>query len=128
REPWAERKTERRTPVDLETIVLKALPKRPVDRYAGAAELAEDLARFLSYAPVKAGRIGPVGRLWRVARRHPQIAAVTTAAAAMIVAIATYSYIRILDKQAEVIDALATAKKKGDALEGSNVQLLADMR
>ena len=57
--------------------MLKALAKRPVDRYATAAELAEDLARFLNHEPVKARRISPVGRLWRVARRHPGIASVS---------------------------------------------------
>ncbi len=66
-----------RVPRDLETIVLKALAKRPADRYATAAELAEDLARFLNHEPVKARRISPVGRLWRVARRHPGITSVS---------------------------------------------------
>ncbi len=55
-----------RVPRDLETIVLKALAKRPADRYSTAAELAEDLARFLNHEPVKARRISPAGRLWRV--------------------------------------------------------------
>ena len=127
-DPVPPRKFEPRIPRDLETIVLKALAKRPTDRYAAAAELAEDLARFLSHEPVKARRIGPAGRLWRIARRHPQTAAVTTAAAAMIVAIATYSYIRILDKQSEVIQALTIANEKGDALEVSNSRLVATMR
>ena len=52
---------------------------------------------FLSHAPVKARRIGPVGRLWRVARRHPGISMVTTAAAATILAIATYAHVSVLD-------------------------------
>ena len=54
-----------RIPLDLETIVLKALAKRPGDRYATAAALAEDLTRFLNREPVKARRISPIGRLWR---------------------------------------------------------------
>ena len=83
-------------PLDLETIVLKALAKRPADRYATAAELAEDLTRFLNHEPVRARRISPIGRLWRVARRHPGITSVTTVAAAAILAIATYAYVRIL--------------------------------
>lgn len=125
-DPAPPRRYEPRIPRDLETIVLKALAKRPVDRYASAAELAEDLARFLSHAPVKARRIGPVGRLWRIARRHPQIAAVTTAAAATVLAIATYAYVRVLserDAKTHALDekakALVVATEKGKALEAS---------
>ncbi len=117
-DPVPPRKFEPRMPRDLETIVLKALAKRPIDRYAGAAELAEDLARFLSHAPVKARRIGPVGRLWRVARRHPQIAAVTTAAAATVAGRSPpMPTSRVLGERAEVTKALAIATQKGKALE-----------
>ncbi len=119
-DPAPPRKFDPRVPRDLETIVLKALAKRPVDRYASANELAEDLARFLSYAPVKARRIGPVGRLWRVARRHPQTAAVTASAVAMILAIATYSYVRILGERAAVIASNEDLRKTLDSLEQAN--------
>jgi WD40 repeat protein len=95
-EPAAPSSLDSRVPRDLETIVLKTLAKRPADRYPTAAELAEDLARFLNHEPVKARRISPVGRMLRVARRHPGITAVTTAAAATILAIATYAHVRVL--------------------------------
>ena len=94
-----------RVPRDLETIVLKALAKRPADRYSTAAELAEDLARYLNHEPVKARRISPVGRLWRVARRHPGITSVTTVAAAAILAIATFAYVRVVAERDKAIDA-----------------------
>ncbi len=95
-DPVPPRKLQPRVPLDLETIVLKALAKARFDRYATAAELAEDLARFLSLEPVKARRISPIGRLWRIARRHPGIASVSTAAAAIVLAIATLAYVSIL--------------------------------
>ncbi len=60
------RKFDPRIPRDLETILLKALAKRPADRYATATDLAEDLERFLHLEPVRARRISPVGRLWRL--------------------------------------------------------------
>ena len=94
-----------RVPRDLETIVLKALAKRPADRYATATELCEDLARFLNHEPVKARRISAAGRLWRVARRHPGITAVTTVAAATILAIATFAYVRVVAARDRAIDA-----------------------
>ena len=111
-EPVAPSTINARVPRDLETIVLKALAKRSTDRYTTAAELAEDLARFLNHEPVKARRISPVGRLWRVARRHPGITSVSTAAAAAILAIATYAYVRVLaarDKAYHALDKMEQA-------------------
>ncbi len=92
--PPAPRSIDPRIPRDLETIVLKMLAKRPADRYSSAASLAEDLARFLNHEPVKARRISPLGKLWRVTRRHPEITGVSTAAAT-ILAIATYAHVRV---------------------------------
>jgi serine/threonine protein kinase/WD40 repeat protein len=106
REPTPPRQVERRIPRDLETIVLKTLAKRPSDRYASATALAEDLARFLNREPVRARRISVLGRFWRVARRHPGITSVTTAAAVIVLAIATYAYVRILHAAAEARKAL----------------------
>ena len=39
---------------DLEAIILKAMRKEPVERYASAEELSEDLGRFLAGQPVSA--------------------------------------------------------------------------
>jgi eukaryotic-like serine/threonine-protein kinase len=46
-EPTAPRALDPTIPVDLETIVKKAMSKAPADRYATAADLAADLGRFL---------------------------------------------------------------------------------
>jgi YD repeat-containing protein len=114
REPVPPRLINRRIPRDLETIVLKTLAKRPVDRYASATSLAEDLARFLNHEPVRARRISPVGRFWRVARRHPGITTVTAVASAVVLGIATYAYAQILADRNVAI----TAKEK--AIRASN--------
>ena len=45
---------DRRVPEDMEAICLKCLQKKPSDRYQTAADLAEDLARFLDGQPVRA--------------------------------------------------------------------------
>ncbi|MFO0846311.1 MAG: protein kinase [Gemmataceae bacterium] len=50
------RKVVPEVPVDLETVVLKAMAKAPQDRYATAGELAADLRRFLDDRPVQARR------------------------------------------------------------------------
>ncbi len=51
---------------DLDAIVIKALEKKPADRYGSASELAADIARFLRYEPVQAR---PAGTFY-VARKY----------------------------------------------------------
>jgi Flp pilus assembly protein TadD/serine/threonine protein kinase len=84
-EPRPPRRLNKAIPVELETIVLKALEKNPAERYATAQELAEDLERFLKDEPIRAKRptLGQRTRKW--ARRHR--AAVWAGAAVLVVAL-----------------------------------------
>jgi len=75
-------------PGDLETVVLKAAACDPNHRYATAAALAEDLRRFLDGRPIKARRVGPLGRLARWARRSPVVAGLSAAVFMLLVAVA----------------------------------------
>ncbi|HZM00744.1 MAG TPA: serine/threonine-protein kinase, partial [Planctomycetota bacterium] len=59
-----------RVPQDLETIVLKAIEKDPANRYQSAAELGDDLRRFLNFEAIRARPPGPLSRVARLARRH----------------------------------------------------------
>ncbi len=61
-------------PIDLETICLKCLEKRPNRRYQDVQEVADELARFLRDEPIHARRITRIERGWRWARRHPLVA------------------------------------------------------
>jgi tetratricopeptide (TPR) repeat protein len=72
-EPAKPRRLERAVPAELETIVLKAMEKRPQDRYATAQELADDLSHWLEERPIRARRPSwvQVGRKW--ARRHQAV-------------------------------------------------------
>jgi tetratricopeptide (TPR) repeat protein len=78
-EPRPPRRVHDEVPRDLETVCLKAMAKEPADRYAGAAELADDLRRFLQGQPVRARPVGVVGRLIRWGRRRPTLAGLSAA-------------------------------------------------
>ncbi|MCI0357804.1 MAG: serine/threonine-protein kinase [Planctomycetaceae bacterium] len=86
-EPVAPRQLSSKTPVDLETICLKALAKEPARRYASCRELADDLKRFLDNEPIVARPISRAERLWRWCRRNPRIA-IPTAASVLLFLIA----------------------------------------
>jgi serine/threonine protein kinase len=75
KDPVPPRRVNRRVPVDLETICLKALEKDPDRRYPTAAAMAEDLRRYVNRFAISARRAGPVRRLAKWARRHPAVAA-----------------------------------------------------
>ncbi len=86
-EPVAPRQLVGKLPRDLETICLKCLQKLPAHRYASAAELADDLQRFLDHLPIRARPVGYVGRLARWSTRNPLLAALTATLAVVITAV-----------------------------------------
>jgi WD40 repeat protein/serine/threonine protein kinase len=69
-DPIPPRKIDPTISVDLETIVLKAMAKAPADRYATAADLADDLSRFLDDRPIRARRPSLLNRAGKWIRRH----------------------------------------------------------
>jgi serine/threonine protein kinase len=68
---------------DLETIILKALAKDPADRFASAAEMAEDLHCFIANRPTRSRPIPPYKRFWRWCEREPWLAGAIFAAAVL---------------------------------------------
>jgi eukaryotic-like serine/threonine-protein kinase len=84
---------DRRIPADLETIIAKAMAKRPADRYTSPAELADDLRRFLGDLPIRARRTSMIERAWRWCRRRPTVAVPTLLAAALLIVVAVGSTI-----------------------------------
>jgi serine/threonine protein kinase len=75
KEPKPPRSLNKKVPVDMETICLKAMEKDPDRRYQQAGELAEDVRRFANRFEIKARRAGPITRTVKWIRRRPAVAA-----------------------------------------------------
>jgi serine/threonine protein kinase/WD40 repeat protein len=60
-------------PRDLGTVIRKAMAREPSRRYSTAADLRDDLARFLRGEPIRARPAGPVERSLLWCRRNPLV-------------------------------------------------------
>lgn len=79
REPVSPRVLNANVPQDLATVCLKCLEKEPRKRYASAADVADELGRYLRGEPIVARQISTIDRAWRWCRRKPAIASLSAA-------------------------------------------------
>ncbi len=86
-DPPRPRSIDPRIPLDLETIVLKAVEKDAKARYGSAEAMSEDLRRFLADEPIQARQVSTTERYWRWARRNPVIAILGGVLTALLVAV-----------------------------------------
>lgn len=94
KQPAAPRTIIASTPPAIQAICLKAMAKKPEDRYASAQELARDVQRFLADEPVSVHRDAWTTRLIRWTRHHkPAAAAVAALLATGVVALAVSRYL-----------------------------------
>jgi eukaryotic-like serine/threonine-protein kinase len=119
-------------PRDLETIILKAIAREPEHRYASAAELADDLGRFLNDRPIRARRTNPLERMRRWCRRNKALAGLTAAALASLLLAAIVGWVgyvntrKALDGEFVKSEEARKAKEKADLateLMEANVKL-----
>lgn len=74
-------------PVDLQTIIHKAIERDPQHRYQTAQDLVDDLQRFVDDVPILARRTSQVERLSRWARHNRGLALALATVAAMLLII-----------------------------------------
>lgn len=103
----------RHVPIDFETIVLKAMGEFPQDRYATAAELADDLERFLRGEPIHACPPSLASRAAKWARRHRAAVAAAAGVACLAFVGLAVSVVMIAAEKANVV---AESERREDAL------------
>ena len=106
-EPLSPNRLTRGLPKDVCTICLKCLEKNPSKRYASAADLADDLRRFVRGETIHARPTTAVERSVKWIRRNPAWAATisVTLSASLVMAALTLRHNRLL--KAEVVRANA---------------------
>ena len=121
-EPVSPRQLVPTTPIDLETITLKCLEKRPEARYASAAALGEDLDRWLNNLPILARPLSPRERTWRWMQRNQTLTALIASLVAGV-ALSTVSGLGWRGQWLAAETANATVSEQRDTLRIQSAQL-----
>ncbi|MEM6365210.1 MAG: serine/threonine-protein kinase [Planctomycetota bacterium] len=120
KEAVSPRRFNRKIPLDLDTICMKAIDKDPDQRYQQAGQLAEDLRKYVNRHAISARRIGLLGKGLRLAQRNP---VVTALASCLILCIGLSSWggtvwwsEKLRDSQKNAIDSIIVGRiEKADA-------------
>ncbi len=103
---------------DLDTIVAKALKKRPEERYASVTALAEDVRRYLDEEPIHARPDSLAYRTGKFVRRNARsLAAAATAVLALAAVVAFYGA-RLADERDRARLAAQKAAQASEFLTG----------
>jgi len=90
---------------DIDTLVAKALKKHPAERYANAAELAEDLRHVLAHEPIRARPDTWGYRTTRFVRRHRWSVAAAGLATSAVLAGAAVAVLESREARAQRVQA-----------------------
>jgi serine/threonine protein kinase len=112
-DPCPPRRLNPTIPVALETIVLKAMAREPVERYATAQALADDLECLLEHRPIRARRPSWRDRARKWARRHQPLVRAAAVVLALGVLCLIASTFLIWREKEQTRKALAEAEAQG---------------
>jgi serine/threonine protein kinase/tetratricopeptide (TPR) repeat protein len=104
---------------DLDTIVLMAMRKEPMRRYASADQLGEDLRRHAAGLPVIARKDTVPYRIGKFTRRHPRALGATAAIVVVIAALIAFYTTRLAAERDRALAAAAKSEQVASFL--SNV-------
>jgi len=97
KEPTSPRKLNAAIPLDLETVIRKAIEKNSHDRYQTARDLADDLRRYLKDEPIRAKAPGAILRVRKWSRRHKEFVAAAALILVLISIVSTISSLVVTD-------------------------------
>lgn len=119
KEPVRPRDLNPTIPLDLETICLKCLEKKPSARYRSAGDLRQELERFQRGETITARPVGRLEKSWRWCKRNPVVAGLITAVAVVLVAGILVSTLFGLDALAQTEIAQTKTEETIQALENA---------
>jgi serine/threonine protein kinase len=107
-------------PLDLATIVEKCLRHRPGDRYRTAAELRDDLGRFLDGRPISARSSTRAERALKWVRRRPAQATASGLLVLLVLSTIIGTWTHLWHQQRALRDLEAEKRKVDQALQIAN--------
>jgi eukaryotic-like serine/threonine-protein kinase len=110
-EPVPPRQLEPRVPYDLETICLKCLEKDPARRFATAAEMADDLRRFVEGRPILARPTPAWERAWKWGKRRPATVALLSVVPLAFVSVVLFVFWHNVSLRGQLNVALAEERR-----------------
>ncbi len=109
-EPVSPSRLQSGLPRDIETVCLKCLQKQPSQRYSSAAELANDLHRYLAGETIRARPVGHLVKFARSCRRKPLLAGLGSLVGLLLVIVVAGSMAAAVRLNQAALDRLAEAK------------------
>ena len=127
-EPVALRELNPEVDQDLETICMKCLEKEPDRRFQTAADVADELQRFINGEPILSRPLSRPERLVRWCRRNPLVSSLSgLAAASVVVALVSLAvaYVKTDEARKQVEASLGETEKAQKVSEASFQDALA---